>query len=369
VLPLANSSKQSYGQTDNRRMQFEKGKDLPGPRTMMAVATRRPVKTGSDVLYQELRGQTARSAAAVKADASSVAVTARSRIAAAGDSDFATNSFFHVMGNGRLFRTVNYLASGRTSSGSSRAARLPRVNHKSPDEGDFLHRSDSGFRPARGGGLRGVVEAAMKTGGNPAPNARRLAAPGALIAGIALLEIRNRSRLPEDVAERVHGAEGSRMLLPLPVTEVAGIELGHAGTMHRFERDASGAWFYHGVHAGAQAAHAHQTDTVQAEIIDKAFAALGRTRMERQIKLELQGGAYGLTAPQMIIIVYAKGSPLPLAQYAVGDVAPDGFSRYVLPVGSSYVVTIANYQIDNLLGLIDKMNAPAPRQAGSGGKS
>jgi hypothetical protein len=54
----------------------------------------------------------------------------------------------------------------------------------------------------------------------------------------------------------------------------------------------------------------------------------------------------------MIILIYGKGSLQPLAQYAVGDVAPDGLSRYVLPVGSSYVVTIANYQIDNLLNLI-----------------
>lgn len=179
-----------------------------------------------------------------------------------------------------------------------------------------------------------------------------------LVAGIALIEYRNRSRLPEDVAERVHGAEGSRMLLPLPITEIAEIELGHAGTMHRFERDASGAWFYHGAHVSAQAAHEHQTDPVQAGIIDKAFAALGRTRMERQLKLDVQGGAYGLMAPQMIIIVYVRGNPLPLAQFAVGDVAPDGLSRYVLPVGGNYVVTIANYQIENLLGLIDKVNAP-----------
>ncbi len=181
---------------------------------------------------------------------------------------------------------------------------------------------------------------------------------GGLIAGIALIEYRNRSRMPEDVAERIHGAEGSRMLLPLPITELGSIELGYAGTMHRFERDAADAWFYHGTHASAQAAHEHQTDPVQAGIIDKAFAALGRTRMERQLKLDVQSGAYGLMAPQMIIIVYAKGNPLPLAQFAVGDVAPDGLSRYVLPVGGNYVVTIANYQIENLLGLIDKVNAP-----------
>ena len=125
VLPLANSSKQSYGQTDNRRMNFEKGKDLPGPRTMMVVATRRPAKSGSDALYQELRGQDAG-----KVDASPVAVTARSRIAVVGDSDFATNSFFHIMGNGNLFlNTVNYLSSRENLIGlEPRGKDLPRVN-------------------------------------------------------------------------------------------------------------------------------------------------------------------------------------------------------------------------------------------------
>jgi hypothetical protein len=180
-----------------------------------------------------------------------------------------------------------------------------------------------------------------------------------LAVGIAFIEYRNRSQLPEEAAETIHGARGSRMLLPAPISELGTIEIGHAGTLHRFERDGAGTWFYHGVHANAQAAHAHQTDPAQAQTIDKAFAALGRTRMERQLKLDVQLGAYGLTSPQMIIIVYAKGNPLPMAQFAVGDVAPDGQSRYVLPVGSSYVVTIANYQIDNLLQLIEAMAVPA----------
>lgn len=186
----------------------------------------------------------------------------------------------------------------------------------------------------------------------------------ALAAGIAFIEYRNRAQPPEGAAEKIHGAEGSRMLLPAPVAELGTIEIGHAGTLHRFERNGTGAWFYHGVHANAQAAHAHQTDPAQAQIIDKAFAALGRTRMERQLKLDVQSGAYGLTSPQMIVLVYGKGNPQPLAQYAVGDVAPDGLSRYVLRVGSASVVTIANYQITNLLDLIQAVggsNAPARR--------
>ena len=185
-----------------------------------------------------------------------------------------------------------------------------------------------------------------------------------LAGGIAFLEYRNGSKIPEGAAEKIYGAEGSRMLLPAAVAELGAIEIGHAGTLHRFERDGTGAWFYHGIHASAQAAHAHQTDPAQAQTIDKAFAALGRTRMERQLKLDVQSGAYGLTSPQMIILVYGKGNPQPLAQYAVGDVAPDGLSRYVLPVGGAFVVTIADYQITNLLDLIQAVggsNAPARR--------
>ena len=172
-----------------------------------------------------------------------------------------------------------------------------------------------------------------------------------LVAGIALLEYRNRARLPEEVAEKIHGAEGSRMLMPVVMERIAAVELVQGGTMHRFERDATGAWFYHGVHAGTQATHAHQTDPQQAERIEKAFAALGRTRMERFFKLDVQN-AYGITSPEMVILVYGKGNSQPLAQYAVGDLAPDGLSRYVLRVGSASVVTIADYQITNLLDLI-----------------
>ena len=182
-----------------------------------------------------------------------------------------------------------------------------------------------------------------------------------LVAGIALLEFRNRARLPEEVAEKIHGVEGSRMLMPAPMAEIAAIELAHAGMMHRFERDATGAWFYHGVHASAQTSHAHQTDPQQAQQIEKSFAALGRTRMERFFKLDVHN-AYGVTSPEMVILVYRKGDAQPLAQYAVGEVAPDGLSRYVLRVGSTSVVTIANYQITNLLDLIQAVGgsiAPA----------
>ena len=189
----------------------------------------------------------------------------------------------------------------------------------------------------------------------------------ALAVAIALHEFRTRAKLPDDIAEKIHGAQGSRLLLPVAVEEINSIEIAHRSAMHRFERDASGAWFYHGSHAGASAVHAHKPDPQQAQRIEKAFTGLGRTRMERSFDLDVQN-PYGVTSPQMVVLIYRKQDVQPFAQFAVGDLAPDGLSRYVLPVGGSSVVTIADYQITNLLELIEAVGgavAPSPAVAGS----
>ena len=54
----------------------------------------------------------------------------------------------------------------------------------------------------------------------------------------------------------------------------------------------------------------------------------------------------------MIILVYGSESEEALAQYTIGDLAPDTFSRYVQAAGHDEVVTIPNYQITNLRDLI-----------------
>ena len=106
VVPLVNSSRNSWGQRNPDRVAFVPGRDVAGPNTLMVVALRR--SSGED-------GESA---------------TPRSRIAVVGDSDFATNSFFHIMGNGTLFlNTVNYLAAQENLIGiQPRTADLPRVN-------------------------------------------------------------------------------------------------------------------------------------------------------------------------------------------------------------------------------------------------
>lgn len=100
VLPVVNSSESSYGETDPARAAFAEGEDRPGPLTMLVVSTRRTGEEG------------------------------RSRVVAVGDSDFATNSFFHLLGNGNLFlNVVNYLAAQENLIGiEPRTYDLPEVH-------------------------------------------------------------------------------------------------------------------------------------------------------------------------------------------------------------------------------------------------
>ncbi len=105
VVPLVNSSRRSWGQSNPERVASAAGRDQPGPVTLMVTALRRAPEDASG----PARG--------------------RSRIAVVGDSDFATNSFFHIMGNGTLFlNAVNYLAAQEDLIGiPPRTADLPRV--------------------------------------------------------------------------------------------------------------------------------------------------------------------------------------------------------------------------------------------------
>lgn len=173
-----------------------------------------------------------------------------------------------------------------------------------------------------------------------------------LVGAIVVIEHTDLLAPKSPRAGQGHGDADARMLLPVPVDQLGAIEVARAGTLHRFERDQAGAWFYHGVHTGSEGAHAHTTDPAMAERIERAFEALGRTRIERRFALDPQAKDYGVTAPETLVLIYRRNDPQPLVQYAVGDIAPDRFSRYVTVVGSSTVTTIANYQIDNLLALI-----------------
>jgi gliding motility-associatede transport system auxiliary component len=130
VTPIVNSSKSSYGETTPDRAEYDKDRDQSGPLTLMVVVNRRPV-TSSDALAMSLRPQDDSAAARTEnTDGIPVALAGRSRLAVVGDSDFATNSFFHILGNGNLFlNTVHYLVAQENLIGiEPRTYDLPRVN-------------------------------------------------------------------------------------------------------------------------------------------------------------------------------------------------------------------------------------------------
>ena len=152
------------------------------------------------------------------------------------------------------------------------------------------------------------------------------------------------------------------MLVPVPVEQLGAVEIADAGTLHRFERDAAGAWFYHGAHSAAAAEHTHAPDAAVAGRIDQAFQAFGRARVERRLPAGSDPRTYGVAAPRILILLYRAHDRQPLAQYAVGDVAPDTVSRYVDMVGGGGIVTVPTYQIDNLVALVALVKeAPAAR--------
>jgi hypothetical protein len=182
-----------------------------------------------------------------------------------------------------------------------------------------------------------------------------------LVAVIVALEWGDRHA----TSERADRSD-TRRLLPVPVSELAAFEIADAGTLHRFERDAAGAWFYHGAHGATQAAHRHDPDPARSERIERALAAFGRARIEREVPLGRNGDPYGVATPELVILAYRAGDSQPLVQYAVGHVAPDTVSRYVHVVGNRMVVTIPAFQIDNLRTLIQPDAAASQPSPSSG---
>jgi len=182
-----------------------------------------------------------------------------------------------------------------------------------------------------------------------------------LVTLIIVVEYRDRRTAGAGKADAVD----SRMLLPITMDRVGAVEVADAGTLHRFERDPRGAWFYHGVHSAADTSHTHAADPALAERIGRTMAAFGRTRLEREFPLGRDGAEYGVSTPDVIVLVYRPSESQPLAQYAIGHVAPDTVSRYVLIVGRPVVATIPGYQVDNLLALVRSLDGPGERSRAS----
>lgn len=125
VRPLINTSLKSYGETDIAQLGFNDGIDDKGPLTLMVIVQRNPgYGKSAAVIAAELRGET------IDEKPAPEVTGPPSRIAIFGDSDFATNSFFHIMGNGKLLlSTINYLTKQENLIGlEPKSMDIPRVN-------------------------------------------------------------------------------------------------------------------------------------------------------------------------------------------------------------------------------------------------
>jgi len=144
--PLVDSSTASYGEKDLRKASFDAGVDEKGPLTIMVLAIKRYGRE-----YLPLTGVNGPGANPGNATAPAPVTPEppaqgqppsepgqpdapkkefSSRLIVIGDSDFATNSFFHYMGNGDLFlNAVNFLASRENLIGIEPPTYdLPRVS-------------------------------------------------------------------------------------------------------------------------------------------------------------------------------------------------------------------------------------------------
>lgn len=184
-----------------------------------------------------------------------------------------------------------------------------------------------------------------------------------LVGGIVALELADRSAERADLQLEAEGGDRSRKVVPLALEQIGAIEVAHAGALHRFERDAAGVWYYHGAHAPQSGTHGHPVDPVAAERIAKAFGGLSRAKFEREFPFDPKAQDYGVLNPQTLLLLYRTGDVQPLVQYAIGDMAPDGVSRYVLKIGAHKVDTLPEYHVQNVVGLVQAMAA----STGAGG--
>ncbi|MEO0315306.1 MAG: hypothetical protein RI928_1762 [Pseudomonadota bacterium] len=128
VRQLVNSSAKSFANADKARVDYKSAKNGYGPQTLMVTARINPktVESG-ETLLKRLRGE---ETADGKAAPEKPIARKEARIVVLGDSDFATNSFYHVLGNGALFlNAVNFLASRENLIGlEPRTFDLPLVS-------------------------------------------------------------------------------------------------------------------------------------------------------------------------------------------------------------------------------------------------
>jgi hypothetical protein len=188
-----------------------------------------------------------------------------------------------------------------------------------------------------------------------------------LVAAVALIAW----QLQHPVAPTVDADEQpGAPLVSAAYGDWAAVEFVHRGERQRLERDAAGQWFRHDAVAGETAGHAHRADPAAAERIATVLATFSRARIERTLaSTPARLAGWGLANPALIVLIHGRDGRM-LQTLELGDLAPDGLSRYLQLPQTQQVHTIPDYHASALLSLLaEPLPATGAAAATAGGAS
>jgi ABC-type uncharacterized transport system involved in gliding motility auxiliary subunit len=139
---LAKSSPNSWAerQLDMREVSFDKEKDKAGPISLAAVATIKPKKEEEKTQDQEeKKEETEKKGEGEEKVEGKSEPEKEGRLAVFGDSDFASNTYYNLSGNGNLFlNTVNWLTEEADLISIQPKTSSPRTIQLSPSQGRMI---------------------------------------------------------------------------------------------------------------------------------------------------------------------------------------------------------------------------------------
>lgn len=142
VETLAKSSPNSWSerQLDRKEVSFNEDKDVAGPISLAVVATTKQKEEGKDASEQEEKSEeTEEEKAEETKDAEGTVPKPEGRLAVFGDSDFASNTYYNLSGNGNLFlNTVNWLTEEADLISIQPKTSSPRAIQLSPSQGRMI---------------------------------------------------------------------------------------------------------------------------------------------------------------------------------------------------------------------------------------
>jgi len=130
LTTIAKTSPNSWSerQLEQKEVSFDKNKDKQGPVSLAVVGTKKITETDES-----------KSTAQAGAQESKPIQTKEARLAVFGDSDFITNRYYNLSGNGNLFlNTVNWLTEESDLISVQPRTQSPRTIQLRPSQGKFL---------------------------------------------------------------------------------------------------------------------------------------------------------------------------------------------------------------------------------------